>query len=203
MKSLFLRIFLSFWAAQALFLVLAILVTIAMRPARDPNAENMRAQVLVGAVNAYRAGGEHAAGEYLEDLQQSQHIHAYVFDPSGPGNLRAAGPALDRGNVSYRPVPPSWLDRPPAARALLRGRSNHRGAALHIGCRTSARSQSVLRTAWHSRIGDRDRRYFLGPGVLSAGLVSHQSGGAFAAGGAAAGGGRPGRPRRRPHAAPA
>src|SRR5216684_2529119 len=34
MRSLFLRIFLSFWAAQALFLVLAILVTIAMRPAR-------------------------------------------------------------------------------------------------------------------------------------------------------------------------
>jgi len=29
MKSLFLKIFLSFWAAQALFLVLAILVTIA------------------------------------------------------------------------------------------------------------------------------------------------------------------------------
>ena len=32
MKSLFLRIFLSFWVAQALFLVLAILVTLAFRP---------------------------------------------------------------------------------------------------------------------------------------------------------------------------
>ena len=32
MKSLFLKIFLSFWAAQALFLVLAILVTIALQP---------------------------------------------------------------------------------------------------------------------------------------------------------------------------
>ena len=31
MKSLFLRIFLSFWIAQALFLVLAILVTLALR----------------------------------------------------------------------------------------------------------------------------------------------------------------------------
>jgi len=31
---LFLRIFLSFWLAQALFLVLAILVTIVMRPTR-------------------------------------------------------------------------------------------------------------------------------------------------------------------------
>ena len=32
MKSLFLKIFLSFWLAQALFLVLAILVTLAFRP---------------------------------------------------------------------------------------------------------------------------------------------------------------------------
>ena len=32
MKSLFLKIFLSFWMALALFLVLAILVTLAFRP---------------------------------------------------------------------------------------------------------------------------------------------------------------------------
>jgi len=32
MKSLFLRIFLSFWMAQALFVVAAILVTVAFRP---------------------------------------------------------------------------------------------------------------------------------------------------------------------------
>ena len=32
MRSLFLKIFLSFWVATALFIVLAILVTLAMRP---------------------------------------------------------------------------------------------------------------------------------------------------------------------------
>jgi len=31
MKSLFLKIFLSYWAAQALFLALAILITLALR----------------------------------------------------------------------------------------------------------------------------------------------------------------------------
>ena len=35
MRSLFLKIFLSYWMAQALFLVLAILVTLAMRPSRE------------------------------------------------------------------------------------------------------------------------------------------------------------------------
>jgi len=35
MKSLFLKIFLSFWVAQALFLVLAILVMLAFRPQRN------------------------------------------------------------------------------------------------------------------------------------------------------------------------
>ena len=112
MKSLFLRIFLSFWAAQALFLVLAILVTIAMRPARDPNAENMRAQVLVGAVNAYRVGGEHAAGEYLEDLQQSQHLHAYVFDQSGREiSGRLAPPWIADMFRTGRPHHHNWIDR--------------------------------------------------------------------------------------------
>jgi len=57
MRSLFLRIFLSFWAAQALFLVLAILVTIAMRPARH-GIESQGPQILAEAVNAYQSGGE-------------------------------------------------------------------------------------------------------------------------------------------------
>jgi two-component system sensor histidine kinase CpxA len=96
MKSLFLKIFLSFWVAQALFLVLAILVTVAMRPARDPNAETRRTRILTEAVNAYTVGGEHAAGQYLEDLQVSQQLHAFVFDQSGH-------------EISARPAPP-WVD---------------------------------------------------------------------------------------------
>ncbi len=51
MRSLFLKIFLSFWGAQALFIVLAILVTIAMRPAREISSiEASAAKVLNEAV---------------------------------------------------------------------------------------------------------------------------------------------------------
>jgi len=82
MKSLFLKIFLSFWAAQALFLVLAILVTIALRPARH-GIESQAPQILAEAVNAYQSGGERGAHDYLEELWRTQHLRAFVFDPAG------------------------------------------------------------------------------------------------------------------------
>ena len=95
MKSLFLKIFLSFWAAQALFLVVAILVTIAMRPARR-GMESEGAQILAEAVNAYQTGGEQGAQAYLDDVLHTQHVHAFVFDPSGR-------------ELSGRRVPP-WIE---------------------------------------------------------------------------------------------
>jgi two-component system, OmpR family, sensor histidine kinase CpxA len=82
MKSLFLKIFLSFWAAQALFLVLAILVTIALSPARH-GIESESPQILAEVVNAYQSGGEHSAHEYLEELWHRQQVRAFVFDSSG------------------------------------------------------------------------------------------------------------------------
>jgi len=82
MKSLFLRIFLSFWAAFALFLVLAILVTIAMSPPRR-GIENRELEILAEAVNAYQSGGERGAHEYLEQLWHADHVRSFLFDPSG------------------------------------------------------------------------------------------------------------------------
>ena len=59
MKSLFLKIFLSFWLAQALFLVLAILVTLAFRP-RTSSWEALLATALNDSVSAYEQGGKTA-----------------------------------------------------------------------------------------------------------------------------------------------
>jgi two-component system, OmpR family, sensor histidine kinase CpxA len=81
MKSLFLKIFLSFWAAQALFLVLAILATIALNPRHG--IESQAPQILAETVNAYQSGGERAAHDYLEGIFHTQHVRAFVFDPSG------------------------------------------------------------------------------------------------------------------------
>jgi len=95
MKSLFLRIFLSFWAAQALFLVLAILVTIALNPTRH-GFESRGPEVLAEAVNAYQTGGEHGAHEYLDTIWHTEHTRLFLFDASGK-------------ELSGRHVPP-WIE---------------------------------------------------------------------------------------------
>ncbi len=82
MKSLFLRIFLSFWVAQALFLVLAIIVTLVFRP-RSATWEGLRTTVLTDGVNAYEDGGQPQLKEYLDSVEATQHVRAYLFDEKG------------------------------------------------------------------------------------------------------------------------
>jgi two-component system sensor histidine kinase CpxA len=109
MRSLFLRIFLSFWAAQALFLVLAILVTIALHPRRG--METIGPQALAEAVNAYQNGGEPGAFRYLEELQHAQHVRAFVFDSTGRELAGRIPPPwvedIRRGNPPRRRV---WIE---------------------------------------------------------------------------------------------
>jgi two-component system sensor histidine kinase CpxA len=112
MKSLFLKIFLSFWAAQALFLVLAILVTIALRPARH-GVESQGPQILAEVVNAYQSGGERGAHDYVEELWRTQHMRAFVFDPSGH-------------ELTGRLVPP-WIEDVRQGVAPRGGPLHHRG----------------------------------------------------------------------------
>jgi signal transduction histidine kinase len=97
MKSLFLKIFVSFWLAQALFVVLAILVTLAMRPQRNSTWEALRTSVLNEAVTEYEQGGEQQVRQYLETVQAQQHVRAYVFD--------------ERGNEISHRAAPDWAER--------------------------------------------------------------------------------------------
>ena len=85
MRSLFLKIFLSFWGAQALFTVLAILVTIAMRPAREISSiEASQPRMLDEAVEAYQSGGAEKLRDYLHNLSDAQHVRAVLFNEQGP-----------------------------------------------------------------------------------------------------------------------
>jgi two-component system sensor histidine kinase CpxA len=131
MRSLFLRIFLSFWAAQALFLVLAILVTIALRPARR-GIESQGLQILAEAVNAYQSGGEHGAHDYLEEVLHTQHVRAFVFDPSG---YELAG----------RQVPP-WIEDFRQGRPI-HGGAPHGGFPHHHGWMDSLLPDRIFRQA--------------------------------------------------------
>jgi two-component system sensor histidine kinase CpxA len=97
MRSLFLKIFLSFWLALALFMVLAILVTLAMRPPREnATVEALQGKFLDDAVQAYQRGGPEEARRYLRSLRESQHVWAFLFN--------------DRGQDLTGRNPPEWIE---------------------------------------------------------------------------------------------
>lgn len=96
MKSLFLRIFLSFWLAQALIIVLAIVITLALRP-RTSTWEALRTTALNDAVAAYEHGGNAELRKYFDELDATQHVRAYLFNEEGT-------------ELSHR-TPPDWAIR--------------------------------------------------------------------------------------------
>src|SRR5215469_4462975 len=119
MKSLFLRIFVSFWVAQALFFMLAILVTLAFRP-RSSTWEALRTTVLNDAVSAYEEGGSPKVREYLESVDETQHVRAYLFDermeevsrrpaPDWAMRVAAGGPRIPHDGFLF-PAPPVQRD---------------------------------------------------------------------------------------------
>ena len=83
MRSLFLKIFLSYWLAQALFVVLAILVTLAVRPQTDPRGEYFRINTAMQAAQAYEHGGKAQVANQLEERERSVHDRVFLFDDQG------------------------------------------------------------------------------------------------------------------------
>jgi signal transduction histidine kinase len=98
MKSLFLKIFLSYWLAFALFLVMTILATLALRPAREAfGVEALQEKFLDEAVQAYQTGGPEAVRGYLRGVHETQHVHLFLFDQQGK-------------ELSGR-TPPDWIEK--------------------------------------------------------------------------------------------
>jgi two-component system sensor histidine kinase CpxA len=106
MRTLFLKIFLSFWVAQALFLVLAILVMLAFRPQRNSTWDALRTATLTEAIGAYESGGTQRAHEYLEDLQRTHHVRAYVFDEQGNEISGRSSQGWAEHVAAGKPLPP-------------------------------------------------------------------------------------------------
>jgi len=98
MRSLFVKIFVSYWIAQALFFVLAILVTSALRPTREiSDLQAEQPKFLSEAVQAYQTGGEQAAWRYLRSTHETHHVRLYVSDEHGKDLLGRK--------------PPEWVQR--------------------------------------------------------------------------------------------
>jgi len=98
MRSLFVRIFLSFWVAQALFLALALLVASALRPSREISTlQAQQSTFLTEALQARQTGGEESAWRYLRGVREAQHVRLYIFDEQGKDILGRK--------------PPEWINR--------------------------------------------------------------------------------------------
>ena len=80
MRSLFLRIFLSFWAAQALFIVLAILVTLALRPREEALLPPGTA---AEAAAVYEQSGPITLIALLHKIEEENRLHFFLFDEDG------------------------------------------------------------------------------------------------------------------------
>jgi two-component system sensor histidine kinase CpxA len=84
MKSLFLKIFLSYWMAQALFLALAVLITIALRERGDSAVwDAQQSAVTNKAIETYEQSGPADLRKYLEEVRDSLHTRAYLLDDQG------------------------------------------------------------------------------------------------------------------------
>jgi two-component system sensor histidine kinase CpxA len=105
-RSLFLKIFLSFWMAQALFLVLAILVTLAIREQTESEWEVQQAQILNQAVQTYETGGQAALASYFDQVRQSQHVRAYLLNENDEELSGRRLPEWAKAGERRRPRPP-------------------------------------------------------------------------------------------------
>jgi two-component system, OmpR family, sensor histidine kinase CpxA len=84
MKSLFLKIFLSYWVAQALFVALAILITLAVRERGESATwDAQQGRVLTKAIQTYEQSGPTEVRRYLEEVRDSLHTRAYLLDDQG------------------------------------------------------------------------------------------------------------------------
>jgi two-component system sensor histidine kinase CpxA len=98
MRSLFLKIFLSYWVAQALFLMLAIMVTLAMYPSREiAGIQAQQSRFLSEAVQAYQSGGEDGVRKYFRTIHDSAHVRLFIFDGQGHDLLGRK--------------PPEWIEK--------------------------------------------------------------------------------------------
>src|SRR4029077_17900656 len=84
MKSLFLKIFLSFWLAQALIVALVVLATVVFRPQTEsPFWDYIKTNTADQLVQAYESGGPGVLDAKIDQLGTTLRLKAYLFDDQG------------------------------------------------------------------------------------------------------------------------
>ena len=103
MKSLFLKIFLSFWLAQALIVALVVIATVVFRPQTEsPFWEYIKEHTAQQLVEAYETGGAPRLSTQIDQLNTTFKFQSYLFDDQGRELAGRSAPAwahrLSRGS---------------------------------------------------------------------------------------------------------
>lgn len=113
MKSLFLKIFLSFWLAQALIVALVVLATVIFRPQTEsPFFEYIKTNTAQQLVQAYETGGATGLSTRLDLLSNNLKFQAFLFDDQGRELTGRPVPDwAQRLSKGVEPQPNDWLHR--------------------------------------------------------------------------------------------
>lgn len=111
MRSLFLKIFLAFWAAMAVFVTLAAITT--MLIVRFQTNDSAMETMTRTAVQAYLSGGPAALHNYFHQLERDQLFRVILFDDKGNELSGRPAPRFLGPNGEYAPPPPNGPIPPP------------------------------------------------------------------------------------------
>jgi two-component system sensor histidine kinase CpxA len=113
MKSLFLKIFLSFWLAQALIVALVVIATVVFRPQTEsPFWEYIKEHTAQQLVDAYETGGAPGLDKQIDQLSTIFKFQAYLFDDQGRELAGRSAPAwAHRLSNGLEPQTIGWTQR--------------------------------------------------------------------------------------------
>ena len=136
MRSLFAKIFISFWISLALFLILGVLVTWAIRLQGEAGIEAAQNKIFGDAVQAYEQGGSDTLRAYLENVRENQHMRAFLLNERGEDATGRPVPEWIRKNEREPPnIPGAFWGIVPAFsvwRQSLTATSGHRYTMVAI-----------------------------------------------------------------------
>ena len=111
MRSLFLKIFLAFWGAMAIFVALSALTTIGI--VRFQTSDSAMETMTRTAVQTYAAGGPAALHNYFHQLERDQLFRVILFDENGVELSGRPAPRFLGPDGGYAPPPAQGPIPPP------------------------------------------------------------------------------------------
>ncbi|HWX93794.1 MAG TPA: ATP-binding protein [Terriglobales bacterium] len=123
MKSLFLKIFLSFWLAQALIVALVVIATVVFRPQTEsPFWEYIKEHTAQQLVDAYETGGAPVLDKQIDQLSTTFKFQAFLFDDQGRELAGRTVPAwAHRLSSGLEPQTIGWAQRFSSRRFVTHG----------------------------------------------------------------------------------